>query len=95
MKEIGLLAVAHDEHEGLPTVGASERARRLPSIAQEPGARVGSRGYRAQALGARRRSPRWAQSHQDPDAQALSAELGLADAELLGGQRRAGSSRQR
>ena len=26
MKEIGLLAVAHDEHEGLLTVGASERA---------------------------------------------------------------------
>ena len=26
MREIGLLAVAHDEHEGLLTVGASERA---------------------------------------------------------------------
>ena len=27
MREIGLLAVAHDEHEGLLTVGVSERAR--------------------------------------------------------------------
>ena len=26
MKETGLLVVAHDEHEGLLTVGASERA---------------------------------------------------------------------
>ena len=43
MKEIGLLAVAHDEHEGLLTVGASERAH--------GGCRV-SRGGQARARAA-------------------------------------------
>ena len=43
MREIGLLAVAHDEHEGLLTVGASERAH--------GGCRV-SRGSQARAWAA-------------------------------------------
>ena len=43
MKEIGSLAVAHDEHEGLLTVGASERAH--------GGCRV-SRGSQARAWAA-------------------------------------------
>ena len=43
MKEIGLLAVTHDEHEGLLTVGVSERAH--------GGCRV-SRGSQARAWAA-------------------------------------------
>ena len=42
MKEIGLLAVAHDEHEGLLTVGASERAHEVA------GYRAGTRRARGQ-----------------------------------------------
>ena len=40
MREIDLLAVAHDEHEGLLTVGASERAHGgCRAVARKP--RVG------------------------------------------------------